>query len=105
MFYIVSLFKVERYGDWIRGWAFQRSAPSANQEPADDPATVVENDRPTDDDVGFSTCSTYESCPDSPSSDRYIPMLLIVVCTCIQRGNQSFNTAGYRFEGIASPSI
>ena len=61
--------------------------PRRIKEPADEPAAVVEHDRPTDEDVGFSTCSTYESCPDSPSSDRYIPMLLIVVCICIQRGN------------------
>ena len=34
-------------------------------EPADEPAAVVEHDEPTDEGVGFSTCTTYESCPDS----------------------------------------
>ena len=27
MFYIVSLLRFERYGNWIRGWVFPRSAP------------------------------------------------------------------------------
>ena len=53
-------------------------------------------------DCGFSTCSTYESCPDSPSWDRRIPKLMDVVCIGIQRGyhKTSLNTAGYHLEGI-----
>ena len=77
MYYIVSLFKgMNDMETGSEAGSSQDLPPSANQptrsEPADDPAAVVEHDGPTDEGVGFSTCTTYESCPDSPSLDRYI---------------------------------
>ena len=75
LIYICSIsflfLRFERYGYWVRGWAFPRSAPSANQptrsEPADEvpPAAMVEHDDPTDECVGVTTCTTNESSPDS----------------------------------------